>query len=1460
MSLLSFRRSLSLRLSTTVSAIVGVVVTVGGVALPVQAALAAAPPVVSNARAGVPVPDSMPLNGVRIGGAPGGAQTARGVTTPATLAPQWASPTGNLPPTGGTASGPAATGNASTSRTFSALLGPAGASQFPAPAAFAMATAASQPSARSYPAGAFDAVRNVIVEFGGYSGGTTYRGDTWTFDGSTWTNKAPATAPSARSAASIAFDAATSTTILFGGYNGTSALSDTWSWNGTTWTQLFPAATPPARAQAATAYNAATGTVVMFGGHSGSSDLSDTWSWNGTNWSSVTTPAGLTARSDSALAYDATASKLVLFGGVAGSGTTFFSDTWLYTAAGWTQATPAHDPGPRAGMGLAYDAVIGRTVLYGGVNATSSLADTWLYNGTDWLFGNAPNNAFTRENFLFTQAAVNGQLVLQGGVNFAGSFYGDTTVLDWGALGTPKSATIESRHLDDRSSYGTNVGNGNFIVSATDLSIPGVGVPLSITRRLNTLGGFNGWLGQAWELTNSFDTTWAALPDGSIVLNGVRGAADLLYFKKSGSTFTSPGGIDATLATSGSGYTLTFNASSEKLTFNATGQLTGDADRNGNTITYTWVSGKPSSITDTQGRSYTIGLSGGGQIATITGPGSRVATYVQDSFGDLTKVTDPAGDVTNYTYQSNHFKIATLQDPNLKTTTIAYRLGAGRMGSVTDPQTTPNTLAYDYNPPAAGIGAWFQITSTDANSHNTFYSSNYAGQVVKVTDPLGHNRAATFNANGDQLTSVDAVGVGNTTTYGYDVLNNPGSAQLPTGATGRAYYANQAGFCSTSDSIHPYMAKCVNDAEGDQSTLTYDTPGNLLTTHNVTTGATATNTYNPATPTCGGKIGQLCSTQDGNLHATSYSYDTAGNLTTLTPPSPLGAVTRTYDTSGRVATMTDGKGQKSTYTYDGDDRISQVLLGGATTCTYTAGTCVTFGYDNNGNRTSMHDVTGTTGYGYDVMNRQTSKTLPSGAIVGQTYDHVGNVLTAVDGTDTTTYSYNAADQLTSLAEPTGSCNGTISLCTTFGVDNNGQRTSTTYPGNTVMTTTLDSSGRPTRMKTGNGATTIADFSYTYTKAAADTELAQTRVDNKASLTTTYGYDPKNELTSAVEKNSGGTTTASWLYCYDYAGNRTAYSTTSGATCGTAAMTYTYNAADELTAVNGNTTGWSYDQNGNETAGSSTTPRTSESYTPVDQLSSITTAGSATTSTYAGLTNNERTIAGGTSYQFGTQGLVNQTNSGTTVRWVRDPAGTLISERIGSAHYYYSFDALGSVVALVDGTGVAVNTYSYDPYGVTRASTGATVNPFQYTGAYKDATGLYALGARFYDPALGRFTQQDPSGHEPNAYAYAGNTPVNAVDPTGTWKVTLAKALLKFFAKALRSGRAERYIGKFLDEDAKNVLWRYSDNIAGVLDDVSGYITPGSNAFKSKLYWGIEAITGDAGLSLEIADAITWFIF
>jgi RHS repeat-associated protein len=101
-------------------------------------------------------------------------------------------------------------------------------------------------------------------------------------------------------------------------------------------------------------------------------------------------------------------------------------------------------------------------------------------------------------------------------------------------------------------------------------------------------------------------------------------------------------------------------------------------------------------------------------------------------------------------------------------------------------------------------------------------------------------------------------------------------------------------------------------------------------------------------------------------------------------------------------------------------------------------------------------------------------------------------------------------------------------------------------------------------------------------------------------------------------------------------------------------------------------------------------------------------------------------------------------------------------------YYYHADRLGSVRALTNQAGTVVNTYAYDAYGNTTASTGSITNPFRYAGEYQDAeSGLYYLRARYYDPASQQFLTRDPlCAVTGQAYNYAGGSPLNATDPTG----------------------------------------------------------------------------------------------
>ena len=101
-------------------------------------------------------------------------------------------------------------------------------------------------------------------------------------------------------------------------------------------------------------------------------------------------------------------------------------------------------------------------------------------------------------------------------------------------------------------------------------------------------------------------------------------------------------------------------------------------------------------------------------------------------------------------------------------------------------------------------------------------------------------------------------------------------------------------------------------------------------------------------------------------------------------------------------------------------------------------------------------------------------------------------------------------------------------------------------------------------------------------------------------------------------------------------------------------------------------------------------------------------------------------------------------------------------------YYYFNNAHGDVTALLDGRGEIVNRYKYDAFGNTVEAVEKVHNRFRYAGEQFDpVTGQYYLRARFYNPVIGRFTQEDTyRGDGLNLYAYVQNNPVKYVDPSG----------------------------------------------------------------------------------------------
>ncbi|MDE2206309.1 MAG: hypothetical protein KGK12_06680 [Armatimonadetes bacterium] len=111
-------------------------------------------------------------------------------------------------------------------------------------------------------------------------------------------------------------------------------------------------------------------------------------------------------------------------------------------------------------------------------------------------------------------------------------------------------------------------------------------------------------------------------------------------------------------------------------------------------------------------------------------------------------------------------------------------------------------------------------------------------------------------------------------------------------------------------------------------------------------------------------------------------------------------------------------------------------------------------------------------------------------------------------------------------------------------------------------------------------------------------------------------------------------------------------------------------------------------------------------------------------------------------------------------------GTDLLRRNGE---YPAFEAPGSARAETNSSGTATATQDFDAFGNTIASSGSTSSLYNFAAdwAYQSNgdAGLQHVGARYYDPQVGRFASRD-SMLDQIPYAYCGGEPNDFVDPSG----------------------------------------------------------------------------------------------
>ncbi|TMK58957.1 MAG: RHS repeat-associated core domain-containing protein [Actinobacteria bacterium] len=821
-----------------------------------------------------------------------------------------------------------------------------------------------------------------------------------------------------------------------------------------------------------------------------------------------------------------------------------------------------------------------------------------------------------------------------------------TTVVSGGpSLQEQGGARNGSEHRTTcHSSRPVNCATGVFWHEFTDIAVPGRGVPLHLTRTYSSINAAtDGPFGRGWS--SSYDMSLSLDPETGAATVHEEGGSSVTFPPKEGGGFETPPRVLASLEQNGDG-TFSFSRFSDHVgyVFGADGRLLREVDRNGAETQLTYSAGKLESVVDPSGRAIVFAYGGGGHIVSATDPMGRSTSFEYDGEGDLVGTVDPLGRTWSFTYDSAH-RLLTMTDPRGGTTSNTYdasgrvELQADPMGretkweyagdpttpeggttDVTDPRGNVTryqyrnlelvsviqgfgtadeaTTSYRYDPTTLGVTQIldpnFQTThnaydargnlveTTNQDGWTTVYEYGPGDEVVAATDPRGTTTTYAYDSNGNLLkksTPLSGTGTDAVTTYAYEAA--AGEVTKMTDAVGGV----------TEIGYDPHGNRTsLRDPNGSKTSFEYDLDGRL------------TARVGPAGNEPGG---------DPSAHRTTYSYDAAGQLESVT--DPLGGTTEyTYDENGNQTAITDALGHTTERAFDADDELTLVTRadgsilqnkwdagGNRIAQIDAAGNATEYAYDALDRQISVTDPNGrTTSYGYDPAGNRTEMIVPEGwrtefrydgvgqlteieysdstPDVYQAYDEDGNRILRYDGSGESTFTYDSLNRMTAVTDGTGATVG-------YEYDLAGRLTKITYPSGHQLERGYDSAGNLTSVTDWLGKTT--DFSY-------DAESNLTEVLYPNGVHTERGFDALGRLESIAD-DEGGNALASFAYQRDGVGQVTTEEAVNGAQN---AIDFSHDQLGRLTAAGG--VPYGYDSADNPiTFGGETT----QAFDPANQL-------------------------------------------------------------------------------------------------------------------------------------------------------------------------------------------------------------------------------------------------------------------
>ncbi len=706
---------------------------------------------------------------------------------------------------------------------------------------------------------------------------------------------------------------------------------------------------------------------------------------------------------------------------------------------------------------------------------------------------------------------------------------------------------------------------------------------------------------------------------------------------------------------------------------------------------------------------------------------SSSLTYAYDKTGNLVSVTDADGHTETYDYDLlNRETRRTARDGGVQET------------------------LYDKN---GNVVRRINPVQYLSDKSGLTYSYDLCNRLSRVTSPAGSIlEENTYNAAGDLLKRTD--GMGNGVSMAYDLMGRRLSAATAAGSTQQWEYDAMGNVRASTDGC------------GNRTEFTLDKWGRITGIRKAD-GSHESYTYD--------LMGNMTSSTDGEGHTTLMEYDTSGQMVKRTDPSGKTEYYG-YDREKRLVSSTDRNGSTTRYTYN----MYGSLTGRVTTSADRERTITeSFGYYPDGRLKSATAGGMRYDYAYDAAGRLKTKRASGVSLLSYEYDLNGNRIGMTDVTGKhTAYRYNSLNQLEeitdsgrSLARYSYNADGTIkrlevgnSLVTEYGYDADRNITSQ----KTVMTGMPEHGikGLPAIPKTGMDPVTMVDNTYTYDGNA------NRITKNPLSGKTGFGYDSANRLVRAEYSQF------SEEYRYDRAGNRISRNRTGKGNAERGEETYSYDACNRLTVHD--ITGfrndgtqenirrlYTYDMQGNMLSDGDR----QYSYDVRNRLAEVRTAdGSWQKNHYDGEGLRAELEENGRLVRFiydGDKAVLEGTDE-NTIRHIRGYELVSSDSEAAKTYYHYASDELGSITHVTDEDGNVLNRYEYDAFGNFTLKEETVENRFGFAGEqYDPAANLYYLRARFYNPVIGRFIQEDTYyGDGLNLYTYCHNNPVGYVDPSG----------------------------------------------------------------------------------------------